>query len=100
MAQEELGVPFSRFNVLRMERFDNPLVYAVWHPDDLIRRESSSGGAFSLLAEAVIGHGGVLDATHVAYVKYGAAWLLESAFYCAVNCFAIISEAREKIKEN
>lgn len=39
----------------------------------------------------VIGHGGVLDATHVAYVKYGTAWLLEIAFYCAVNCFAIIS---------
>lgn len=37
-----------------------PQVYAVKHKSDQVRRESSSGGAFSLLAEYVIRAGGVV----------------------------------------
>lgn len=48
-----------------MERMELPRVFAVWHPDDTIRMKSSSGGAFTLLAENVIRHGGVV---------FGAAW--------------------------
>ena len=39
-----------------------------------------------------LGHGGVLDAlTTTGSVRYGAAWLLETAAYCAVDCYALIS---------
>lgn len=47
------------------ERLKEPKTYAVWHPDEKIRMSSSSGGAFTLLAEAVIRSGGVV---------FGAAW--------------------------
>lgn len=35
-------------------------VYAVWHKDDNIRKNSSSGGAFTALAETVLKKGGVV----------------------------------------
>lgn len=35
-------------------------VYAAKHPDDSVRLKSSSGGIFSLLAEQIIGQGGVV----------------------------------------
>lgn len=35
-------------------------VFAAKNPDETVRRESSSGGVFTLLAEAVIGRGGVV----------------------------------------
>lgn len=35
-------------------------VFAAWHKDENIRRESSSGGAFTALAETVIAGGGVV----------------------------------------
>ncbi len=37
------------------------------------------------------GTGGVLSAANPASSQYYAAWLLETAAYCAVNCFALIS---------
>lgn len=42
-----------------------PQVYAGWHSDKTIRMASSSGGAFSALAEKILDRGGVI---------YGAAW--------------------------
>lgn len=42
-----------------------PQVYAGWHRDKTIRMASSSGGAFSALAEKILDRGGVI---------YGAAW--------------------------
>lgn len=35
-------------------------VFAAWHKDDYIRQNSSSGGAFSALAESVLAQGGVI----------------------------------------
>ncbi len=35
--------------------------------------------------------GGILDDLDVGSVSYGAAWLLESFCYCAVNCYALIT---------
>ena len=35
-------------------------VYACWHNNDEVRKNSSSGGAFTALAETVIEHGGVV----------------------------------------
>ena len=39
-------------------RSERPQVYACWNLDPAVRAESSSGGAFSALAETVIGQGG------------------------------------------
>lgn len=47
------------------KKLDRPNLYAVWHPNNDIRLSSSSGGAFTILAEAVIKRGGVV---------FGAAW--------------------------
>lgn len=47
---------------------------------------------FSMFLVAVLhilGHGGVLDAG--SGVNYAVSWLLETAAYCAVNCYALIS---------
>lgn len=49
-------------------------VHAAWHKDDEIRRQSTSGGAFSALAETVIENGGVVAGvtftrkTHVSHI--------------------------------
>ncbi len=37
-----------------------PQVFAAWHLDETVRRESSSGGVFTALAEYVLGLGGVV----------------------------------------
>lgn len=42
-----------------------PGTYAAWHCDKTVRKESSSGGAFSALAESILSMDGVV---------YGAAW--------------------------
>ncbi|MBV5337711.1 MAG: 4Fe-4S binding protein, partial [Deltaproteobacteria bacterium] len=44
----------------QIDQMLEPEVYAVWHKDKNTRRESSSGGAFSALAENVIDAGGVV----------------------------------------
>lgn len=37
-----------------------PAVYAAWNKDDVVRRDSTSGGVFSLLAEDALENGGVV----------------------------------------
>lgn len=39
----------------------------------------------------VLGQGGILDSAEPGSAHYWAGWLLESAMYCAVDCFALIS---------
>lgn len=39
----------------------------------------------------ILGHGGVLDNALPGSLSYGTAWFLETAAYCAVNCYALIS---------
>ena len=39
----------------------------------------------------VLGQGGILDSTSPNEANYWIAWFLEICFYCAVNCFALIS---------
>lgn len=39
----------------------------------------------------ILGHGGILEASELLSIKYECAWLLETAAYCAVNCYALIS---------
>lgn len=46
---------------------------------------------FMVVVLHVLGQGGILDATTPGSVNYWVAWFLESAMYCAVDCFALIS---------
>ena len=39
----------------------------------------------------ILGRGGILDAAVPMSIQYEAAWFLEIAAYCAVNCYALIS---------
>lgn len=54
---------------------------------DLLRMLSM----FMVVTLHILGQGGLLAATEVLSPRYEAAWLLELAAYCAVNCFALIS---------
>lgn len=44
----------------KRNRFEDIKVYAAWHRDEKIRLESSSGGAFSAIAETILNEGGVV----------------------------------------
>ncbi len=55
---------FSK-QLLTKNSFNNSRPYASWALDDYVRKESSSGGVFSVLAQKVLKGGGVI---------YGAAW--------------------------
>lgn len=46
---------------------------------------------FMVVVLHILGSGGVLEATSGSVIHNRAAWLLEIACYCAVNCYAIIS---------
>ena len=67
-----------------------PAVFAAWHTDDAIRKDSTSGGAFTALAEYVLEGGGVvfgaaLDGKqhlrHVACFRKEDLWRLRGAKY-------------------
>jgi len=51
-----------------------PAVFAVWNPDEAARRDSTSGGVFSLLAEGILESGGVVvgaamdDSLHLRHI--------------------------------
>jgi len=47
-------------NLERSDRVAPPQVYAAWNLDAGIRRQSSSGGVFTALADSVLEHGGVV----------------------------------------
>ncbi|WP_295582546.1 polysaccharide pyruvyl transferase family protein [uncultured Oscillibacter sp.] len=67
-----------------------PAVYAAWHRDDGIRRDSTSGGAFTALAEYVLEGGGVVYGAafdgrqhlrHVACFRKEELWRLRGSKY-------------------
>lgn len=47
-------------NATKLDNTSNPRTFACWNNDKDARAESSSGGAFSALATAVIRHGGIV----------------------------------------
>ena len=72
------------------ERGGVPAVFAAWNKDDAIRKDSTSGGVFSLVAEYVLEGGGVVfgaafDAhqhlRHVACFRKEELWRLRGAKY-------------------
>lgn len=46
---------------------------------------------FMVVVLHILGQGGILDAAVPGSINYWAAWFLEAAMYCAVDCFALIS---------
>ena len=89
----------------RREHF--PAVYAVWNRDDKIRRDSTSGGAFSAIADYVLEGGGVvfgaaLDShqhlRHTACFRKEDLWRLRGAKYVQSDLGNTFREIREALK--
>lgn len=68
------------------EEISFPIVYAAYSANDAVRLESSSGGIFTLLAEAVIAQGGVV---------FGAAFQPD---FSVAHCYAETVEALAKFR--
>ena len=85
-----------------------PAAYAAWNRDDKIRRDSTSGGAFTALAEYVLEGGGVvygaaLDGRqhlrHVACFRKEDLWRLRGAKYVQSDLDGVYREIREALKQ-
>ena len=85
-----------------------PAAYAAWNRDDKVRRDSTSGGAFTALAEYVLEGGGVvygaaLDGKqhlrHVACFRKEDLWRLRGAKYVQSDLNGIYREIREMLKQ-
>lgn len=70
-----------------MERYTIPDTYAVWSKDSNIRYNSTSGGAFSEFAKAILSEGGI-----VVGAKYNEQNLVE---HTVVNSYSGIEELRQ-----
>ena len=91
------------------EREEKPLpaVYAAWNKDDKIRRDSTSGGVFSVLAEYVLEGGGVvygavLDGKqhlhHTACFRKEDLWRMRGAKYVQSDLGEVFKEVKEHLK--
>ena len=61
----------------RAEGKHEPAVFAAWNADDIVRRDSTSGGVFSLIADFIIESGGVVFGAAMdskMHVKHVACW--------------------------
>ena len=84
-----------------------PAVFAAWNKNDEIRKDSTSGGVFTLLAEHVLERGGVvfgaaLDGNqhlrHVACFRTEELWRLRGAKYVQSDLEGIFREIKEWLK--
>jgi len=84
-----------------------PAVYAAWNRDDIIRKDSTSGGIFSLLAEDTLESGGVvygaafdhkLHLRHTACFSKEDLWRFRGAKYVQSDLRGIYREIREHLK--
>ncbi|MBR5471189.1 MAG: Coenzyme F420 hydrogenase/dehydrogenase, beta subunit C-terminal domain [Oscillibacter sp.] len=84
-----------------------PAVYAAWNKDDKIRRDSTSGGVFSALAEYVLEDGGVvygavLDGKqrlhHTACFRKEDLWRMRGAKYVQSDMGEVFKEIKEALK--
>ena len=84
-----------------------PVAYAAWNRDDKIRKDSTSGGVFTVLAEAILEEGGVvygaaLDGKqhlrHVACFRKEDLWRLRGAKYVQSDLGDTFREIREALK--
>ena len=89
------------------EQTSLPAAYAAWNRDDKIRKDSTSGGVFTVLAEAILEEGGVvygaaLDGRqhlrHVACFRKEDLWRLRGAKYVQSDLGETFREIRETLK--
>ena len=89
------------------EQTSLPAAYAAWNRDDKIRKDSTSGGVFTVLAEAILEEGGVvygaaLDGRqhlrHVACFHKEDLWRLRGAKYVQSDLGETFREIRETLK--
>ena len=90
----------------RMQR-PLPVVYAAWNRDDKIRKDSTSGGVFSALAEYVLEDGGVVYGAamdgkqhlrHVACFRKEDLWRLRGAKYVQSDLGEIFREIKKTLE--
>lgn len=84
-----------------------PAVFAAWNPDPVIRRDSSSGGVFSALAEYVLENGGVVFGAamdgrqrvrHTMCLKKEELWRLRGSKYVQSDLGKTFRLVREALK--
>ena len=84
-----------------------PAAFAAWNRDDQVRKDSTSGGVFTALAEYVLEGGGVvfgaaLDGRqhlrHIACFRKEDLWRLRGAKYVQSDLTGIYREVREALK--
>ena len=89
------------------EQSTMPVAYAAWNKDEKIRKDSTSGGVFTVLAEAILEEGGVvygaaLDGKqhlrHVACFRKEDLWRLRGAKYVQSDLGDTFREVREMLK--
>lgn len=90
-----------------MEKKPMPAVYAVWNRDETIRKDSTSGGAFTAIADYVLEGGGVVfgaafDAhqhlRHAACFRKEDLWRMRGAKYVQSDLGDTFREVRENLK--
>ena len=84
-----------------------PVAFAAWNRDDQIRKDSTSGGVFTALAEYVLEGGGVVCGAamdgkqhlrHIACFRKEDLWRLRGAKYVQSDLGDIFREIREALK--
>ena len=85
-----------------------PAVFAAWNKNDDIRRDSTSGGIFTLLAEHVLEQGGVvygaafdsrMHLRHIACFRKEELWRLRGAKYVQSDLNGIFREIRKWLEQ-
>lgn len=84
-----------------------PAVYAAWNRDDAVRKDSTSGGVFTALAEYVLEDGGVVygaamdghqHLSHIAVFRKEDLWRLRGSKYVQSDLGNTFREIREVLK--
>ena len=84
-----------------------PAVFAAWHKNDAIRKDSTSGGAFTALAEYVLESGGVVYGAamdgrqhlrHVACFRKEDLWRLRGAKYVQSDLGNVFQEVKTALE--
>ena len=90
-----------------MEARQAPAVFAAWNPDAVVRRDSSSGGVFSVMAEYVLENGGVVFGAamdgqqrvrHTICFQKEELWRLRGSKYVQSDLGQTFSLVRESLK--
>ena len=85
-----------------------PAVFAAWNPNDGIRRDSTSGGIFTLLAEHVLEQGGVvygaaldggMHLRHIACFRREELWRLRGSKYVQSDLRGVFREIRKWLEQ-